>query len=194
MMSLRDSPIRRGTPPRPPWLLPVLIAVGALVVIGVVFALVSLVRGSSSDTASPASAAPSPCVTELVAPSQVLPEPSTVTVNVYNSTPKSGLAMDTAKELKARSFLIGKVANDPKKKTIKGVAQIRYGAKGEQAAQLLLFYVPGADLVRTGRKGATVDVAIGNTYSGLAPQQGIDALMASPKPIASGPACPPSSP
>ena len=177
MTSLRERPIRRGGAKRPTWLIPVLVVVAVLVVIGLIFAVVSLFRGSS-DEGSTVSAA------------EVLPEPSVVTVNVYNSTPKSGLAMDTAKELKARKFLIGKVANDPKKKRIKGVAQIRYGKKGEQAAQLLLFYVPGAELVQTGRKSATVDLSVGNTYSGLAPQQGIDALMASPKPTASGVGCP----
>jgi hypothetical protein len=191
MMSLRDSPIRRGNPSRPSWLLPVVIAVGALVVVAIIFALVSLLRGSSSpDAAVDPAISASPCETTMVAPSEVLPKPNTVTVNVYNSTPKSGLASQTAKDLKARRFLINKVANDPKGKRIKGVAQIRYGAKGEEAANLLLFYVPGAELVKTGRKTAIVDVSIGNTYSGLAPQQGIDALMASPKPTVTGPGCP----
>ena len=191
MMSLRDSPIRRGNPKRPAWLLPTLIAVAVLVVLAVLFAVFSLFRGSSGDeAASDALPVPSPCVTVMVVPASVLPEPSQVTVNVYNSTPKSGLASDTATELRARKFVIGKVANDPKKKRIKGVAQIRYGKKGEQAAQLVLFYVPGAELVQTKRKSATVDLSIGNTYSGLAPQQGIDALMASPKPSASGAGCP----
>ena len=191
MTSLRERPIRRGGAKRPTWLIPVLVVVAVLVVIGLIFAVVSLFRGSSDEGSTEAGGSvDSPCVVTTVSAAEVLPEPSVVTVNVYNSTPKSGLAMDTAKELKARKFLIGKVANDPKKKRIKGVAQIRYGKKGEQAAQLLLFYVPGAELVQTGRKSATVDLSVGNTYSGLAPQQGIDALMASPKPTASGVGCP----
>ncbi len=191
MTSLRERPIRRGGTKRPSWLLPVLVVVAVLVVVGLIFGIASLFRGSSDEGATDAGGtADTPCVTTTVTAAQVLPEPNAVTVNVYNSTPKSGLAMDTAKELKARKFLIGKVANDPKKKRIKGVAQIRYGKKGEQSAQLLLFYVPGAELVETGRKNATVDLSIGNTYSGLAPQQGIDALMASPRPTASGVGCP----
>jgi len=191
MTSLRERPMRRGGNKRPSWLLPVLVVVAVLVVVGLIFGIASLFRGSSDEGSTEASGSgDTPCVTTTVTAAEVLPEPTAVTVNVYNSTPKSGLAMDTAKELKARKFLIGKVANDPKKKRIKGVAQIRYGKKGEQSAQLLLFYVPGAELVETGRKNASVDLSIGNTYSGLAPQQGIDALMASPRPTASGVGCP----
>ena len=48
--------------------------------------------------------APDTCVTVTVTPGAALPEPATVTVNVYNATDRSGLARTTADELKAREF------------------------------------------------------------------------------------------
>jgi len=51
-----------------------------------------------------------------------LPKPGTITVNVYNATPRSGLAKNTADELKKRGFKIGDVGNAPKEfdKKVKG--------------------------------------------------------------------------
>lgn len=47
------------------------------------------------------------------APAKVLPKPAKITVNVYNATPRSGLAKKAADELKKRGFAIGKVGNAP---------------------------------------------------------------------------------
>jgi hypothetical protein len=189
-MAMRDSPIRRQPTRRPPWLVGVAIVVAVLVVVAVLYALVNLIRGGSTDQAAavPESSA-SPCVTSTVTTSSVLPSPKAVRVNVYNSTSKSGLASDTAKELSARGFKVAKVANDPLGKKIDGVAQIRYGPKGEMAAQLLLIYVPGAEMVNDYRTGGRVDLSTGKTFSGLSPQQGVKALLAAPTPVASGPGC-----
>ena len=41
-----------------------------------------------------------------------------VTVNVYNATNRAGLAAATAKDVKARGFVVGQVTNDPSKKKI----------------------------------------------------------------------------
>lgn len=190
MMSMRDSPIRRQKTRRPPWLVGVAAVVAVLVVVGVLYALLNLIRGGSTDQAGaePESSA-SPCVTSTVAASSVLPAPKAVRVNVYNSTSKTGLASDTAKELAARGFKVAKVANDPLGKKIEGVAQIRYGPKGELSAQLLLMYVPGAEMVNDYRTGRRVDLSTGKTFSGLSPQQGVKALLAAPTPVASGPGC-----
>ncbi|MGP3966430.1 LytR C-terminal domain-containing protein [Streptomyces sp. 6N223] len=43
----------------------------------------------------------------------VLPEPETITVNVYNATTRTGLAQNTADALALRGFTIGEVANAP---------------------------------------------------------------------------------
>src|SRR4051794_25655279 len=46
-------------------------------------------------------------------PATALPKPGQIRVNVYNATPRGGLAKSTADELKKRGFLIGKVGNAP---------------------------------------------------------------------------------
>jgi hypothetical protein len=192
MSSMRESPIRRPPTQRPAWLIGVVVAVAVLVVIGLVFGVLSLFRGGSSATSTTeADPSASPCVTQTVKTSSVLPPPTAVRINVYNSTAKTGLASDTAKELSARGFKIAKVSNDPLGKKIEGVAQIRYGPKGEKSAQLLLLYVPGAEMVNDYRTGRRIDLATGKTFSGLSPQQGVKALLAAPTPVASGATCVP---
>ena len=86
MTSLRESPIRRQKPGRPTWLVGLLVAVGVLVVIGIGFGVVSLVRGSSdSSAADAADPTPTPCVTTQVTQAELLPKPAKVKVNVYNA-------------------------------------------------------------------------------------------------------------
>ena len=43
----------------------------------------------------------------------MLPKPAAIKVNIYNATPRSGLAKAAADELKKRGFTIGKVGNAP---------------------------------------------------------------------------------
>jgi hypothetical protein len=114
-----------------------------------------------------------------------------VTTNVYNATDRAGLAASTAEELQVRGFLIGVIDNDPLAKTITGVAEIRHGPSGEQAARLMAFYIPGAELVDDGRKDATIDTALGAAYTSIAPQSEVDAALAAPSPSPSGPGCSP---
>lgn len=191
MSSLRENPVRRPARARPTWLVAVLIAVAVLVVLGLGFGLLSLLRGSGeSDAATaPASTAPAACETVMVTPAEVLPKPAKVKVNVYNATDTSGLASKTARAVAKMGFKVGKVANDPVGKPIAGVGQIRYGPKAEQAASLLLVYVPGATLIELDRKGRNVDLAVGNAFTGLAPEPEVVAVLASPSPSASGPGC-----
>jgi hypothetical protein len=190
MTSMRESPIRRQKPTRPTWLVALLIAVGVVVIIGVVFGIVSLLRGSSDEaTADASSPAASPCVTTTVTVADVLPKPAKVKVNIYNATATSGLASKTATAVEKRGFTVVAVENDPVGKPITGVGQIRYGPKGEQGARLLLLYVPGAEMVALDRKGRQVDLAVGDSFTAFAPQPEVDAQLASPSPVASGPGC-----
>jgi hypothetical protein len=166
--------------------------VAVIVVFALLFAVWKLISGDSSpEAAAEPDVTASPCVTKTMPTSKLLPPPNQVRVNVYNSTPKTGLAKKTARELSAKGFKISKVANDPLGKKITGVAQIRYGPKGELSAQLLLLYVPGADMVNDFRAGKRIDLSTGTTFSGLSPQQGVKALLAAPTAVASGPGCTP---
>jgi LytR cell envelope-related transcriptional attenuator len=191
--SLRESPIRRQQPRRPRWLVVVLIAVAALVIVGVGLGVMSLIRSDATDPSAAASSpAASPCVTSLVTPSEALPKPDRVKINVYNATTTPGLASKTATAVAARGFHVRNVDNDPVGRTITGVGEIRFGPKGASGADLMLIYVPGATLVQLDRKGRTVDLAVGDGFTSLAPEEAVAAAMASPSPVASGPGCKPS--
>jgi len=191
MTSMRESPIKRRPPSRPSWLIPLLVVVALLVVVGVGYGAVTLLRGTSDDSGSEA-AGPTPeaCATATVTPAEVLPKPAKVRVNVYNATSTSGLASKTADQLEKRGFRIGKVANDPAGKPIPGVAELRYGPKGAEEAQLMLIYVPGATLVELDRKGQRVDLAMGDAFTGIAPEQQVNEALSVPSPVASGLGCP----
>ena len=177
----------------------VLVVVGMVVLFGAGYGLSRIIQGSSSDGSSSSSATgttqsattePKPCVTVTVTPGAGLPSAAQVTTNVYNATDRTGLAASTAEELGVRGFVIGEIDNDPLSKTITGVAEIRHGPSGESAAQLMAFYLPGAQLVNDGRKDATIDTVLGAAYTEVAPQSAVDASLASPSPSPSGPGCP----
>ncbi len=119
---------------------------------------------------------------ELVpVPPRLKPIPSEVTVNVYNTTYKTGLAKVVADALRGRSFKIKEVANDPLKTMQMGTALIRYGEEGDLAAQLLQGHLPGAQLLKDTRAGATVDLVIGNSYTALVPTAEVPPLPPRPK-------------
>lgn len=189
-MSLRESPVRRHQARRPRWLLALLAAVAVLVVVGLGYGIVSLIRGSGeTDASAEPDPTPTPCETSLVPIGDTLPAPAKVTVNVYNATSTSGLASKTATALEDRGFAVGKVANDPADRAITGVGEIRFGPKAADDAQLLLLFVPGAELVELQRKGPRVDLAMGDAFAGLAPEQEVNAGLSSPTPVTSGVGC-----
>lgn len=97
------------------------------------------------------------------------PAPGQITVNVYNATNRAGLAAETAKEMKARGFVVGTVANDPQKKSVSQPAEVRFGKNGEAAAKVVLALVPGAATAGDARADASVDLVLGNGFKSLAP-------------------------
>lgn len=122
---------------------------------------------------------PGPCTTEVAVPPL---RASDITINVYNATSRRGLALATSKVAVQRGFRIAEVANDPKGKTVKEVAQIRYGPAGEESAKLLAQHVPGAVLVADKRKEETIDLVLGNKWKQFGPV---------PKATSTGPTLPP---
>ena len=120
--------------------------------------------GSSCQTPSP--------------PAATLPAPSLVTVQVLNSTKRSGIASKARSTLAADGFdSPNPAANDKPKTHIPGVAQIRYGAKGADGATLLHYYLPKAKLVRTKSTSATVVVSLGRRYQGIAAPSAVSAAL-----------------
>ena len=93
--------------------------------------------------------------------------PGQITVNVFNATTRNGLAADTAKNVKARGFVVGQVANDPAKKKIDGPAEVRFGPNGKEAAEVVAKLVDGAAPVQDTRADASVDLVLGNGFSSL---------------------------
>ncbi|HAN70073.1 MAG TPA: hypothetical protein DCQ36_00555 [Actinobacteria bacterium] len=189
MTSMRENPIRRRPPSRQPWLLPAVIVGAVAVAVALVIVVVRLL-GGSDDTASSAEATPSAsCSTVMAAPADELPLPEKVKVNVYNATDTSGLASQTARDLKRRGFAVLEVANDPVGLPIEGVARIRYGPNSAQRAELLAYYIPGAELVEIKRKGPKIDLAIGDLFTQIAPQAEVDATLNAPTPELVGAGC-----
>jgi hypothetical protein len=116
---------------------------------------------------SPKSAATGPSCTPTAPPSKV--KPSQFKLNVYNATNRNGLARKVAAEMKLRGFAVADIANDPLRRTVKLSAEVRYGAKGKAAAQLVSAEVSGSKLVADKRKDASVDLVLGGAYSQLVP-------------------------
>ncbi|MEV6961907.1 LytR C-terminal domain-containing protein [Streptomyces sp. NPDC051207] len=108
-----------------------------------------------------------------VAPA-ALPAPGKITVNVLNATTRAGLAKKTADELKKRGFRIGTVGNASKQydKKVKGTGILL----GPTPALKTSLPVLGTQLTTAerradaARKGADVDLIIGNAFKTLTPK------------------------
>ncbi|MFF8357000.1 LytR C-terminal domain-containing protein [Streptomyces chartreusis] len=126
--------------------------------------------GGEASAAGPKSdcgtrATPSP---EATAP---LPKPAGITVNVLNATTRSGLAKQTADELKKRGFKIGDVGNATKDydKKVKGTGLLLGPATSLNTSLPVLATQLTTAERRTDatRKGATVDLIIGDRFKEL---------------------------
>ncbi|GAA2908606.1 LytR C-terminal domain-containing protein [Streptomyces mexicanus] len=147
--------------------------------------------GSSTHcaTGTAAKSPPSPAST-----AQALPKPGQITVNVLNATPRSGLAKQTADELKKRGFRIGQVGNATKEydKKVKGAGLLLGPASSMNTALPVLgTQLPGAERRADTRKGTDVDLIIGTGFQQLAQRPAADkalAALSGPKPAPSAPA------
>ncbi|WP_234358773.1 LytR C-terminal domain-containing protein [Streptomyces sp. NRRL B-24085] len=141
--------------------------------------------GSGTDCAKKSGASPS-------ASAVPLPKPGQITVNVLNATPRGGLAKKTADELKKRGFRIGDVGNATAAydKKVKGTA-ILLGPSSALKTSLPVLgtQVASAETRTDTRKGAEVDLIIGNGFKNLSSKVVADkalAALAAPAPAATG--------
>jgi hypothetical protein len=138
-------------------------------------------------TSQPSVSCPAPQPTLVVLP------PDRVKVNVYNDTRRNGLAASAAKTLRKRDFRIGEIANDPLERTVKGVAEVRHGPTGKDAARTVAVHVgdvgDGLALVAVKRKGRAVDLVLGPGFTALRPAT-VAAGAVSPSPEALPSGCP----
>lgn len=97
------------------------------------------------------------------------PDPSEITVNVYNAAGRPGLAGTTADALATYGYDIAGFDNDPLGATVETV-DIRHGANGLDAAtQLQQSLFPDAQLVADEREDGTVDLVLGDGFDTLDP-------------------------
>ncbi|MEV8318055.1 LytR C-terminal domain-containing protein [Streptomyces sp. NPDC059900] len=122
---------------------------------------------------------------------KALPKPGDIKVNVYNATPRGGLAKDVAAELKKRGFTVGKVDNAPKEydKKVKGTG-ILLGPKSAEQSTLPVLgtQLAGTESRTDARKGGEVDLILGTKFKDLAKKEDADkalAVLAKPKPAPS---------
>jgi len=95
-----------------------------------------------------------------------------VSVNVFNSTSRAGLARSVADELLARKFVVGNVSNTSP--GYRGVAAVVSGAAGQAAAFTVQRNLQGSDYFQDGRNDASVDVILSQDYTALVPPELVD--------------------
>ncbi|MEV6737233.1 LytR C-terminal domain-containing protein [Streptomyces sp. NPDC051104] len=147
--------------------------------------------GSGRTSASGPKAGCAGKVSASPAAAHALPEPGRITVNVLNATERSGLAKETADELKKRGFHIGTVGNATQQydKKVKGVG-ILLGPKASlhSALPVLATQLAGAAQRTDARTDASVDLVLGDDFKSLTAKPDADkalAALTNPTPTAS---------
>ncbi|MBT2674464.1 LytR C-terminal domain-containing protein [Streptomyces sp. ISL-14] len=117
------------------------------------------------------------------------PEPGKITVNVFNATTRSGLAKQTADELKKRGFKIGDVGNATTQfdKKVKGTGLLLGPDSAlDTSLPVLATQLANAESrTDAARKGTAVDLIIGDKFKGLTKKTDADralTALASPEP------------
>ena len=105
-------------------------------------------------------------------------DPSTVTVRVLNASDLSGRAGQVAEALENRGFVVAEVGNDGTNREVTGAGEVRYGARGRDAARFLSLQEPGVELYQDTRANATVDLVIGPEWTELASPEAVEQALA----------------
>ncbi|SOD85348.1 LytR C-terminal domain-containing protein [Streptomyces sp. Ag109_G2-15] len=153
--------------------------------------LIDAFTGGDKKTA--ASGPRAECRTKASTAAQVkaLPKPGEITVNVYNATARTGLAKDTADELKKRGFKIGNVGNASKQydKKVKGTGILLGPASAlNTSLPVLATQLTDTEPRTDTRKGTDVDLIIGDGFKTLTQRTAADQALVkltAPEPTAS---------
>jgi hypothetical protein len=154
--------------------LPALAFIGVLCLLTAIvwFRVIHRSDGSAAPSPStcPSGQTPSPTQTHAPAP-KVVPPPRKVSVLVLNSTNRNGIASDAKKALTKQGFKVTDAKNDSSALgghgLIKGIAEVRYGARGLPAATLVRFYFPHAKMKQTDTNSKLVTVSLGQKYKAI---------------------------
>ncbi|MEV0010858.1 LytR C-terminal domain-containing protein [Streptomyces sp. NPDC047973] len=149
---------------------------------------------TGGDKQANAAAHPKNCPSpKASAPAKVLPKPAAIKVNIYNATPRSGLAKAAAAELKKRGFTIGKVDNAPAAydKKVPGTGMLLGGTTAMNGSfPVLGTQLPGAATKTDTRSTADVDLIIGTKFKAFStPTAAASALTALTKPAPAPSGC-----
>ena len=119
-----------------------------------------------------------PSCTTSSATTSVLPTPPVVTVEVFNSTKRNGIAKAARLTLIKDGFRIpDQASNDPNKVLVKGVAEIRYPPDTVAGAKLLRYYFPTAVMKQTTATDGKVVVSLGAKYTHVATPAAVAAAL-----------------
>lgn len=146
----------------------VLVLLLGLIAAGVITALAVLEGKLKIQAAAPAEQKVSTCPDATF---NYVP-PAKINVNVFNSTSRAGLASSVGKELLARKFVVGAVANI--EATYRGSAAVVSGAAGQSAAFTVQRHLPGSDYFQDSRTDGSVDVILAQQYNALTPTDLVD--------------------
>ncbi|MCX5196390.1 LytR C-terminal domain-containing protein [Streptomyces sp. NBC_00249] len=133
----------------------------------------------AAEAESDPNAGPNPGPAASGAPA--LPQPGQITVNVYNATPRAGLAKAVGDELHARGFVIGHVGNAPADfdKKVPGPGILLGSPKTDKAAySVLATQLDGTTQQTDTREGAEIDLILGDSFKELKPKADADAALA----------------
>ena len=108
------------------------------------------------------------------------PLPSEITMNVYNTTFRTGLASVVAKQLKGVASR-SRTSATTRRRPCRWARHSSATARSDLAAKIAAQHVPGATLRKDERAGTTVDVVIGNAYTALVPEADVPAPAPRPK-------------
>ena len=160
---------RSGRRPLPPLIFLLVLAVAA----GAVWW--NVLQQDSERKAEAAAA----CASAEAAPPSL--DPTTVTVRVFNATDEGGLAKAVADDLMSRGFNVPEYANDPSDREVTGTGEVRFGARGKDAAAFLGVFLPDAGEYPDTRATTQVDLVIGPEFTGLATPEEVAAALAPPE-------------
>jgi LytR cell envelope-related transcriptional attenuator len=116
------------------------------------------------------------CSSAENAPTEV--DPTTVVLRVLNDSDLGGKASEVAAQLQAVGFTVEEIGNDLSEIETAGVGELRFGPRGQEIADYLRLYLPGATDRPDSRADAKVDLVIGPAFTGLASSEAVAAALA----------------
>lgn len=172
---------------QPTWVIALLVSILMIAMFGLGYVAASYMLRSQQESKTTAdapvatmAASMNPCPTSTPLIGDGLPVNNAVVLNVFNATPKQGLAAQAALDFKREGFRILSIANDPRTAKVVGVGEIRFGPGARKAAKLVEYYLAGAKMVELKREDTVVDVALGPAYTQLADGEAVASFLAEP--------------